>query len=109
MTRLRGRMLAEVLQRLAAIVFYIQCRYQKTPQNLPSIEEGELKHQEWTPTDSLDNYDLHLDEGSLQVLSGTMLKSAVSAMSKAGILPTSTVLETIGIPNAKELAEESMR
>ena len=109
MTRLRGRLLAESLQRLASIIFYVQCRYQRTPQKLSDIEEGEYKVQEWTPTNSLDEYDLQLDPGSLQVLSATMLRSVVSALAKSNMIPTKTVLETLGVPNAGEIAEEKTR
>jgi len=110
MTRLRGRMLAETLQRLAQIVFYVQARYQVMPdQMFTGMDRGQPSYAEWDPIGSLDKYDTHLDEGSLRVLSGTALKSVVSAMAKAQMLPTKYVLEALDIPGAEELAEEKMR
>lgn len=109
MTRLRGRLLAESLQRLSAMTFYIMQRYQVMGQSLPEIQDGELVYRTWQPGGSLDDYDVHLDEGSLQVMSGTMMRSVVSALAKSNLLPTKAVLESAGIPNAGEIAEERTR
>lgn len=112
MTRMRGRLLAESLQRLASIMFYVMARYQQMGQRLPAVQQpnpDELAYSEWHPVGSLDDFDAYLDEGSLSVLSSTMLKSVVSALAKSGMIPTETVLETLGIPNAPELSEQLMR
>lgn len=110
MTRLRGRMLSESLQRLASISFYVAARYKVlTDKQFTGVQQGEPQFSEWSPIDSLDKYDAYLDEGSLRVLSGTALKSVVSAMAKANMLPTKFVLDTMDIPNSDELAEEKMR
>ena len=112
MTRMRGRLLAESLLRLSSILFRIMCRYQQSPQRLfGGIREDKVIQHEWEPIEdsAISDYDMHVDEGSLQVLSGTMLRSAVSAMAKANLLPTKTVLETIGIPDAEQIAEEKTR
>ena len=109
MTRLRGRLLAESLQRLASIVFYVQARYQQLGQRLSEVEGGEVVHREWSPASSLDDYDIHLDPGSLQVLSSTALKSVVMGLAKANLLPTETILESVGLPNASEVAEKKLQ
>ena len=106
MTRLRGRLLAESLQRLAAIVFYVMARYQVDSDHLSGVENGDVVHHKSEPTTSGDDFDIHLDPGSLQVLSSTALKSVVMGLAKANLLPDETVLETVGIPNASELAGE---
>src|SRR5580698_8605244 len=110
-TRLRGRLLAESLQRLAQIVFYVDARYKNVADRVAAPERGELKQTEWTPIDSesMDKYDAHLDPGSLRVISAGALRSVVSALAKAKMVPTKYVLETLDLPAADELAEENMR
>ena len=112
MTRLRGRLLAETLLRLSGIVFQVMMRYQQSPQKLfGGIREGKPVHHTWEPIEGGDisDYDFNLDEGSLQVLSGTMLRSIIMALGKSKIVPTKSVLEAIGIPDADEIAEQNLR
>jgi len=110
-TRLRGRLLSESLQRLAQIVFYVDARYKNVADRVPAMERGELKQTDWEPidTESMDKYDAHLDPGSLRVISAGALRSVVSALAKAKMVPTKYVLETLDLPGASELAEENMR
>ena len=110
-TRLRGRLLAESLQRLAQIVFYVDARYKSVADRVASPERGEMKWEEWKPIDSssMDEYDAHLDPGSLRVMSAGALRSVVQALAKAKMIPTKFVLESLDIPGADELAEENIR
>jgi hypothetical protein len=111
-TRLRGRLLAESLQRLAQIVWYVDARYKNIADRVfvPNEGKGEASVAEWQPIDqdNLDNYDAHLDPGSLKIVSAGAMRSVVQALSKTGIIPTKTVLETFDIPGAAEMAEENM-
>lgn len=110
MTRLRGRLLSESIQRLASIVFYTEARYKNiADKRFTGIEKGEASYAGWSPIDSIDNFDAYLDEGSLRVLSGAALKSVVATLAKSQMLPTSYVLEAMDIPNAAEIAEERMK
>ncbi len=110
-TRLRGRLLAESLQRLAQIVFYVDARYKNVSDMVPAMEKGELDQTVWEPIDSesFDRYDAHLDPGSLKVMSAGAMRSVVAALAKSGMIPTKTVLETFDIPQAETIAEEGMR
>jgi hypothetical protein len=110
-TRLRGRLLAESLQRLAQIVFYVDARYKNVADRVPSMDRGQLKQTEWEPidSDSMDSYDAHLDPGSLRVMSAGAMRSVVQALAKTGMIPTKTVLETFDIPQSEEIAEQNMR
>lgn len=110
-TRLRGRLLSESLQRLAQIVFYTDARYKNVADRVPAMERGEMSQTNWEPIDSqsLDRYDAHLDPGSMRVISAGALRSVVSALAKAKMVPTKYVLETLDLPGASELAEENMR
>jgi hypothetical protein len=109
MTRLRGRLLAESLQRLAQIVFYVDARYKSLPDKMASQGKGGFSYVEWDPISNLDSYDAYLDEGALRVMSAAAMRSVVGALAKAQMLPTSFILESLDIPGAKELAEENMR
>lgn len=111
MTRLRGRMLAEELQRLAQILFYVDAGYRNLPDRILGNDRGEPTFSNWNPIEpgKLGEYEAQLDEGSLQVLSAATLRSIVSAMGKANLLPTRFLYETLGLPNAEELAEERTR
>lgn len=110
-TRLRGRLLSESLQRLAQVVFYTDARYKNVADRVPAMERGELNQTQWEPIDSssMDRYDAHLDPGSMRVISAGALRSVVSALAKAKMVPTKYVLETLDLPGAAELAEENMR
>jgi hypothetical protein len=111
-TRLRGRLLAESLQRLAQIVFYVDARYKNIQDRVfvPN-ESKDMETADWEPIDaaSMGKYDAHLDPGSLKVVSAGAMRSVVMALSKTGMIPTKTVLETFDIPQAAELAEENMQ
>src|SRR5216684_814949 len=100
MTRLRGRMLAEKLQRLAQIIFYVDARYRNLSDRLMRIERGEAQFSQWKPVGDISDYDIELDEGSLQVMSAAALRSIVSGLGKAGLIPTKYLLENLGLPQA---------
>jgi hypothetical protein len=110
-TRLRGRLLAESLQRLAQVVFYVDARYKNVADRVPSMDRGQLKQTEWEPidSDSMDKYDAHLDPGSLKVVSAGALRSVVATLAKAKMLPTKYVLEAFDIPSAASVSEEALR
>jgi hypothetical protein len=110
-TRLRGRLLAESLQRLAQIVFYVDARYKNVADRVPAMDRGELKQTEWEPIDSesMDKYDAHLDPGSLKVVSAGALRSVVATLAKAKMLPTKYVLESFDLPGADQLSEDALR
>ena len=111
LTRLRARLLAESIQRMASIVFYVESRYkQLLDKRFMGINRDQAEYATWNPiTDSMDGHDVYLDEGSLKVLSGAALKSVVATLAKANLLPTKYVLESFDIPDAATLAEEKMR
>jgi hypothetical protein len=111
MTRLRGRLLSESLQRLAQIVFYVDARYKSIADRIPSLEKNDFQQYQWTPIapDSYSDYDAHLDPGSLQIISAGAMRSVLAALSKSGVIPTRTLLEGFNVPGAAEIAEENMQ
>ena len=112
-TRLRGRLLAESIQRLAQIVWYVDARYKSIKDHVfvPNEGKDEASIAEWSPIDpdTLDQYDAHLDPGSLKIVSGGAMRSVVSALAKANLLPTKYVLNAFDLPQADEIAEEQTK
>lgn len=112
-TRLRGRLLSESIQRLAQIVWYVDARYKSVADRMfvPNEGKGEASMAEWQPidSDSLDNYDAHLDPGSMKIVSGGAMRSVVSALAKAQLLPTKYVLNAFDLPGADEIADEQTK
>ena len=115
MTRLRGRLISEPLQRLAQMIFYIEARYKISPDNRidqgtgASSPGGAQGFVQWRPTSRWPDFEVELDQGSLKVLSAAALRSVVAAMAKANMLPTEQVLEAFGVPHASEIAQEKMK
>jgi hypothetical protein len=109
MTRLRGRLISEPLQRLAQLVFYIESRYKLSPDRRVDQGGGSQGYVQWRPTQRWEDFEVELDQGSLRVLSAAALRSVVAALAKANMLPTETVLEAFGVPHAAEVAEEKTR
>jgi hypothetical protein len=63
----------------------------------------------WRPLPPGAEVDLELDETSIDTLSATMLKNIVVMLGRTGQVPNKFVLETLGIPNAQQIADEATR
>ena len=115
MTRLRGRLISEPLQRLAQMVFYIEARYKISPDHRidqgtgASSPGGTQGFVQWRPTSRWPDFEVELDQGSLKVLNAAALRTVTAALAKANMIPTEAVLESFGVPHASELAEERTR
>jgi hypothetical protein len=104
--RMKARMLAEQYQRLARMVFYTMARFKRT-EDMLMPERGKQKSSSWTPIPDGAEIDLELDAVSLQAVSSSMMKNLVMALSKTGALPPKFIFETLGLPNADQLAQEA--
>lgn len=109
LTRMRTRLLAEPLQRLAQMVFYIEARYRITPDKRVDQSAKDLGFVNWEPTQRWADYDIELDKGALKMLSAAQLRTVIAALSKENLLPTETVLEAFNVPHAQEIAQEKMQ
>lgn len=63
----------------------------------------------WLPLPDSAECDLELDPVTLQAVSSTMMKNIVMALSKTGALPPKFIFETLGLPQAEQLAEDAQR
>ena len=104
--RMKARLLAEQYQRLARMVFYTMAKFKRT-EDMLMPERGKQKSCSWTPIPDGAECDLELDSVSLQAVSSQMMKSLVMALSKTGALPPKFIFETLGLPQADQLAEDA--
>lgn len=107
--RMKARLLAESYQRLTSMVFYMMARMKLSEDVMKASRGGKNKPCVWSPIPPSAECDLELDETSLNAVSSTMMKSLVMSLSKSGMLPARFIFETLGLPNAEQLAEEGTR
>jgi hypothetical protein len=105
LVRMKARMLAETYERISQLVFRMMVRF-KTSEDLFNPAQGKSAAAEWKPISDDEECDLQLDAASIRPMSSAMMKSLVLALAKTGMLPPKFIFETLGLPNAEELAEE---
>lgn len=103
--RMKARLLAESYQRLARMIFYTMARFKRS-EDLLMPERKNQKPCSWLPLPDSAECDLELDSVALQAVSSSMLRNISMALAKTGVLPTKFLLETMGIPNADQIAQE---
>ncbi len=107
--RMKARLLSETYHRVTQIAFYMMCHFKRF-QDLIRPARGD-KHSEavWHPLPPDADVDMELDESSVDTLSSAMMKQLVVALSKTGQIPNKLMLETLGVPNAEQVADEATR
>lgn len=105
MTRMRGKLMAESVQRIADQFFYLMAAYYKDD-HFPDFSEG-FKMAKWPAIgpNGLDDFELHVDEASLMPISQMAMQKLVPILKKEGMMSTKTALETLNMPGASEEAE----
>lgn len=111
LTRLRGRLMAESLQRLVEMVFYTMAKFYRTTliPEFSKNEQGQSEFQmtEWSDiSESWNDYELFLDEDSIKAVSGASMRMMVPMLYQLGLLPPREALEMLEIPGAEELAKK---
>jgi hypothetical protein len=111
LTRMRGRLMSESIQKLAEGVFYTAAKFFKNSPEFPMFNEGQPDSQEsfamqkWDDiSGEADNYNVYLDPGSIRPMSGAALKMMVPQLRQLGLLDTQTALEIVDVPGAAEIA-----
>jgi hypothetical protein len=104
--RMKARLLAESYQRLARLVFYTMARFKRN-EDMLMPERRKQKSCSWLPLPDGAECDLELDSVSLQAVSSSMMKNLVLSLSKTGALPPKFIFETMGFPQADQLAEDA--
>jgi hypothetical protein len=106
--RMKARLLAEQYQRLARMVFYTMARFKRQEDTLRPAR-GKQSSSKWLPIPDGAEADIEMDEADLRAVSSSMMKNLVMALSKTGALPPKFIFETMGLPNAEELAQQSQQ
>jgi hypothetical protein len=108
LTRMRGKLMAQTVQRLSQMVFYYMARFLRRSV-FADPHGGDVQHHEWTQVDSTEDYEVMLDEASINPVSGAALRTLVMALGKTGQLPLKYIYEALNIPGGAEMAEEKTR
>ena len=106
LTRLRGRLLYQSVQRAVEMIFARMAQFYQTPRHLPYVEQGDLHTIKWEPIMQPEDYAVHVDEDSFSVRSKTMVQRLALMLAKMGKLPDEELLKTLEFPNAVEVAKK---
>jgi hypothetical protein len=106
LTRLRGRLMYQAVQRIASMVFATMAQFYTTPRHLTYIEQGQLKGIKWTPIVNPEEYVVHVDEDSFSVKSKSMVQRVALALAKMNKMPTGRLLKILEVPDADAIADE---
>jgi hypothetical protein len=106
LTRLRGRLMYQSVQKAVEMIFARMAQVYTTPRHLPYIDEGELKAIEWEPIAKPEDYAVHVDPSSFSIRSKTTSQRLALALAKMGKMPTGRLLKMLEIPNADAIAAE---
>ena len=104
--RMKARLLAEQYLRLSRMIFYTMARFKRQEDTLMPARKSR-KSCAWLPIPDGAECEIEMDDASLQAVSSSMMKNLVMALSKTGALPPKFIFDTLGLPNADELAAQS--
>lgn len=106
LTRLRGRLMYQSVQRAVRMLFARMAQFYTTPRHLPYVDDGQLKSIKWEPVPEPNQYVVHVDPASFQVRSKTMIQRVALALAKMGKMPTGRLLKILEFPDADRIAAE---
>lgn len=103
--QLAGRLQSFTIAQLCSCMFYTAGRYMDRF-NLPLRGDKGTEVVKWEGILSPHDYDLILDEDSIQPLSEVALRRMVPDLMKTGVLNTERGLQLLGVPHAEKIAQE---
>ena len=106
LTRLRGRLLYQSVQKAVAMLFARFAQFYSTPRHLVFPDQGDLKSIRWDPVPKPEEYTVHVDESSFQVRSKTMMQRLAIGLAKMNKLPDARLLKILEFPDADAIAKE---
>lgn len=106
LTRLRGRLLGQSIQKAVEMIFARMAQFYTLPRHLPYIADGKWQAVQWEPVVTPESYAVHVDPASFQVRSKTMMQRLALTLAKMGKMPTGRLLTMLEIPDADKIAEE---
>ncbi len=109
MLRMKARLLSETYERVTQIAFHMAARFKTLEDRVKPARGDDSPAAVWKPVPPDAELDLELDQTSIDVLSNQMMRKLVVGLGKTGAVPNKFVLETLGIPNAAEMADQATR
>jgi hypothetical protein len=110
LTRMRGRLMAESVHRMAELAFLFMTKFYKQTY-FPGFKENaqgdsEPYNYKWEDvTNGWGDYELQLDPASIRPISGAAMRMIVPMLRQLGMLDTLSALEMMDVPNANEIAQ----
>jgi hypothetical protein len=105
MLQLAGRLQSFTITQLATCMFYTMGRYMNRF-SMPFRGDKSTDIVEWQGILDPADYDVMLDEDSIQPLSEIALRRMVPDLMKTGVLNTERGLQILGVPHAEKIAQE---
>jgi hypothetical protein len=106
LTRLKGRLLYQSVQKAVEMIFARMSQFYTTPRHLPYIEGGKWQTVKWEPIADPSTYAVHVDDSTFQVKSKTMVQRIALALARMNKYPTARLLKALEIPDADKVAKE---
>lgn len=105
LTRLRGRLLHNSIQKLVEIIFSGMARFYQDARVFPNSRGDRWEPIQWDPINSNPaDYVVHVDPASFEIRSKTMLQRLYFTLAKMNKVPNDELLQALNLPNAEELA-----
>jgi hypothetical protein len=110
LSRLRGRLLYQAVQKTAEMIFARMAQFYTTPRHLPYIGQGgEWEAVPWNPIADPKAYSVHVDPASFQVRSRTMLQRLALALLKMNKIPIADAYKILDLPNGTKMATQMLK
>ena len=104
LTRLRGRLVYQSVQRVVENLFRLMAIFYTTPRHLPYQSGNGWQTAPWEPVVERDAYGVHVDESSFQVRSKTMMQRLYLVLARLQQIGNEDLLKMLEIPDAEEVA-----
>lgn len=103
MTRMRAKLMAESVYKIAKQMFAIMATYYKD-YDYPDFS-GEFEMKKWERITKPEEFLLYLDPASIRPISQAAMQKMIPVLRKEGLLDARTALEEMDIPGAGEIAD----
>ena len=103
LTRMRAKLMAESVYKVAERVFYLMAAYLQT--NFADFEQ-DFTLVPWERIESADEWRLYLDPGSIRPISATAASKLAIALKDKHMIDDRTALEMMNIPGSDEIADK---
>jgi len=107
LTRLRGRLLHNSVQKLVEIIFAGMARFYQDSRIFPNSRGDRWEPIKWEPVKGKpEDYVIHVDPASFQVRSKTMLQRLYFTLARLGKFPDDELLQALDIPDAEGIGQK---